>query len=103
MTDAELEPFIAPWLGPEGQPAFYRQIAQMDQRFTDEIEPLYGTIRCPVSLLWGAEDAWLPVAQGRKLAGMIPGCAFREVPDAGHFMQEDAPEAIVAEALAFFR
>ncbi len=103
MTDAELEPYLAPWLGPEGQPAFYRQIAQMDQRFTDEVEPLYGKVRCPVSLLWGAEDAWLPVAQGRKLASLIPGCAFREVPDAGHLMQEDTPEVIVAEALAFFR
>ena len=30
----------APWLGDRGQAAFYRQIAQADQRYTDEIEPL---------------------------------------------------------------
>src|SRR5262249_16957618 len=29
MTDAELEPYLAPWLGAVGQGAFYRQIAQM--------------------------------------------------------------------------
>ncbi|MEJ2626194.1 MAG: alpha/beta fold hydrolase, partial [Pseudolabrys sp.] len=28
ISDEELEPYLAPWLGPAGQPAFYRQIAQ---------------------------------------------------------------------------
>lgn len=98
----ELEPYLAPWIGEPGQGAFYRQIAQMDQRYTDAVEPLYPKIRCPVSLLWGSEDEWIPVAQGRKLAGLIAGCRFAEIAGAGHLMQEDAPEAIVAEALRFF-
>jgi pimeloyl-ACP methyl ester carboxylesterase len=102
MTDAELEPYLAPWLGDVGQPAFYRQIAQMDLRFTDEVQDRYGEIRCPVRLLWGAEDAWLPLEQGHTLARVIPRCSLREIPAAGHLLQEDAPEAIVAEALAFF-
>lgn len=74
----------------------------MDQRYTDEIEPLYGKLRCPVSLLWGSDDEWIPIAQGRRLAGLIPNCRFTEIPGAGHLMQEDAPEAIIAEALRFF-
>jgi pimeloyl-ACP methyl ester carboxylesterase len=102
ITDAELGPYIAPWLGEVGQPAFYRQIAQMDLGFTDEVEGRYGEIRCPVSLLWGTEDEWIPLERGRQLAAMIPDCAFREIPGAGHLMQEDAPEAIVAAALTFF-
>ncbi len=102
MTDAELAPYIAQWTGDVGQPAFYRQIAQMDFRYTDEVEGRYGEIKCPVLLLWGTEDDWIPLDRGRKLAGMIPGCEFREVPGAGHLMQEDAPEAIVAAALTFF-
>ena len=39
LSDAELEPYLAPWIGESGQGAFYRQIAQMDQRYTDAIEP----------------------------------------------------------------
>lgn len=96
IPDAELSPYVEPWLGPAGQPAFYRQIAQMDERYTDEIEPKLGSVRCPVSLLWGEADAWIPVGQGDRLAAMIPGCDLRIVPGAGHLMQEDAPEAIVA-------
>lgn len=102
MTDAELEPYLAPWLGDAGQPAFYRQIAQMDLKFTDEVEHRYGEIRCPVKLLWGTEDAWIPVERGRELARRIPRCEFREIAGSGHLMQEDAPEAIAAAALRFF-
>jgi pimeloyl-ACP methyl ester carboxylesterase len=74
----------------------------MDEKYTDAVEGLYGKIRCPVTLLWGTEDAWIPVERGRALAAMIPDCSFTEIPGAGHLMQEDAPEAIVAAALTFF-
>jgi pimeloyl-ACP methyl ester carboxylesterase len=97
-----LETYAAPWLGPLGQPAFYRQIAQMDQRFTDEVQDSYGRLRCPVRLIWGLEDRWIPVERGRELARLLPSCALIELPDCGHLMQEDAPEAVVAAALGFF-
>lgn len=102
MPAAELEPYIAPWLGERGKPALYRQIAQMELRYTDEIEPLLGETRCPVSLLWGEEDEWIPLEAGRSLADRLRPERFDTVPGSGHLMQEDAPEAIVAEALAFF-
>lgn len=101
LSDAALRPHVEPWLGEVGQAAFYRQIAQMDARYTDEIEPLLGAVRCPVRLMWGQQDAWIPLAQGRVLAGRL-GCDLIEVPGAGHLVQEDAPEAVVAEALEFF-
>ena len=101
LTDAALAPHVAPWLGDAGQAAFYRQIAQMDQRYTDEVEPLYPTIRVPTQILWGEEDAWIPIAQGERLAGLIPGARLVRVPRAGHLVQEDAPEAVAAALLAF--
>ena len=48
--------YVTPWTGESGQAAFYRQIAQMDQRYTDAIEVQLASIRCPVQLLWGEED-----------------------------------------------
>ena len=44
MDDETLAPYVAPWLGAESQEAFYRQIAQNDPRYTDEVQPLYGGI-----------------------------------------------------------
>lgn len=99
LGDEAFELYMRPWQGETGQPAFYRQIAQMDQRYTDEIEPLYGEMDCPVQLLWGEKDEWIPVAQGEKLVGRIAGGVLKRVPDAGHLVQEDAPEAIVAAIL----
>jgi pimeloyl-ACP methyl ester carboxylesterase len=101
IPDAELAPYVLPWLGERGQAAFYRQIAQMDERYTREAEGLYPTIRCPVQILWGEDDQWIPVERGRALQQMIPGAQFHPIPNAGHLVQEDAPEAIVAALLRF--
>jgi pimeloyl-ACP methyl ester carboxylesterase len=93
--------YTQPWTGETGQAAFYRQIAQMDQRYTDDVQARYAELRCPVSILWGEEDQWIPVERGVELASLIPHARFTRVPGAGHLMQEDAPEAIVGELLAF--
>jgi pimeloyl-ACP methyl ester carboxylesterase len=99
LSDEAFSTYLAPWQGPNGQAGFYRQIAQMDQKFTDEIEPRYAPLACPVTLLWGEQDQWLPLARGRTLAGKLTQGAITRVPGSGHLMQEDAPEAIIAEML----
>jgi pimeloyl-ACP methyl ester carboxylesterase len=101
LSQVDMQRYVDPWLGEAGQPAFYRQIAQMDRRYTDEIESRYGELRCPVMILWGEEDRWIPVERGRELAARIPNATLRCVPAAGHLVQEDAPEAIVAALLGF--
>jgi pimeloyl-ACP methyl ester carboxylesterase len=90
---------LRPWLTEEGQAAFYRQIAQADQQYTDEIEPLYGSISCKPLLVWGEEDNWVPIDKGRALNQMIPGSRLIALPAAGHLVQEDAPE-VLADILA---
>lgn len=103
LSPEALHLYSAPWIGEVGQAAFYRQIAQMDQRYTDEVERDYGKLRCPVSILWGREDQWIPIEQGERLSTLIPGARFTPVPGCGHLMQEDAPEAIVAEMMDLMR
>ncbi|MEM5387305.1 alpha/beta hydrolase [Paraburkholderia phymatum] len=99
ISDEALAPYVEPWLGDIGQPAFYRQIAQMDQRYTDEVEARYPQTRCRTQILWGEDDRWIPIERGRHLASLVPGARFQAVPNAGHLMQEDAPEAIVAAVM----
>ena len=82
-----LENLVAPWLSAQGQMAFYRQIAQADQQFTDEVEGQYSEIRCPVSIFWGDQDDWIPIETGRRLHEAIPHSTFTEVPGAGHLAQ----------------
>ena len=101
LSTDELAPYLDPWLGTDGQAAFYRQIGQFDQRFTDEVEPHYPDVRCPTLILWGEEDRWLPIEQGRRLSALIPSAQFRPIVASGHLAQEDAPEAVVAAAESF--
>ncbi len=90
-----LDGLVSPWTGAAGQPAFYRQIAQADQRYTDEIEPRYGEIEIPVTVCWGMDDEWIPPARGVQLAAAIPGAELHQVPEAGHLVQLDTPGPVL--------
>ncbi|AJE82146.1 putative hydrolase [Streptomyces albus] len=98
-----LDRLAAPWCTEEGRAAFYRQIEQNDQRFTDEIQGRYGELALPVLLCWGAEDTWIPPEKGRELAALIPGCTLLPIEEAGHLVQEDAPAELTAALGAFLR
>lgn len=94
-----LEALAAPWTDRTGQAAFYRQIAQADQRYTDEIQDLYPGIGIPVTVCWGEDDSWIPVARAHELAAMIPGARLRLIPGAGHLVPLDAPAQLLAALL----
>lgn len=101
MEPETLQGIIRPWLGSEGQKAFYRQIAQAKQKYTDEIESRYGDIRQPVLIVWGEQDTWIPIEQGRRLHDKIKTSAFVPIPGAGHLVQEDEPAVLLSRLLKF--
>ena len=80
LSAQALQLYVDPWLSESGQAAFYRQIAQMDQRYTDEIESRYSEIRCPVMILWGRRTAGSRSHAGRELASRIPGATCTACP-----------------------
>lgn len=100
LAASALDLYAEPWLGEIGKAAFYRQIAQMDQVWTDPVEAALGKVGCPVLLLWGARDELIPLSTGRALAERLPACRLEVIEEAGHLVQEDAPEAILAAMAA---
>lgn len=101
LRDDELDALVRPWIGEEGQRAFYRQIADYDERFLEENEQRLHELDMPVRVLWGAEDAWIPAATGERLAKLIPGARFSTVAGAGHLMHYDAPVTLADELRAW--
>jgi pimeloyl-ACP methyl ester carboxylesterase len=91
LDDRRLRTLVEPWLGAMGQAAFYRQIAQADQLYTDEVQSLYGSLDLPVLITWGTEDRWIPVQRAHELAAAIPGARLQLITNAGHLVQFDAP------------
>jgi pimeloyl-ACP methyl ester carboxylesterase len=94
LRDAELKRLMAPWTGDSGQPAFYRQISQYDEQYLVEIEQHLDELIVPVSVVWGANDAWIPTQTGRRLSDLIDGSSYIEIPESGHLTQFDAPVAL---------
>jgi pimeloyl-ACP methyl ester carboxylesterase len=94
ISPAMMQTLVSPWLGGPGQAAFYRQIAQADQAYTDEIEHLYPALKMPVLVVWGNEDTWIPVDRARRLSQLIPGAQLQLIQGAGHLIQIDQPAAL---------
>jgi pimeloyl-ACP methyl ester carboxylesterase len=94
LPPGDLDALVEPWTGAVGQPAFYRQIEDYDLDLLEENERALPGLELPVRILWGAEDTWIPLETGRRLAALIPGSTLAEVPDAGHLVQYDAPVAL---------
>lgn len=90
-----LETYRAPWLGPDGQAAFYRQYRQLSQADTAAYEHLLGTIEIPVTLLWGRDDQILPAAHGEWIEKRVPNQGLAWIDDAGHLLPEDAPAQLL--------
>ncbi|NGX15005.1 alpha/beta hydrolase [Wenzhouxiangella sp. XN24] len=103
LEEETLQGIISPWTGQQGQAAFYRQMAQADSRYTDEVQLLYPTIATPTLILWGREDSWIPLERGQDLHGMIPDSEFRIIDDAGHLVIEEKPDELVKEILEFIQ
>lgn len=94
LPDEVLDALVEPWTGPEGQPAFYRQIEDYDLALLEENEAALPSLELPTRILWGTEDTWIPLATGRRLASLVPRAELTEVPGAGHLVPYDAPVAL---------
>jgi pimeloyl-ACP methyl ester carboxylesterase len=101
LRDDDLDALVLPWTGDDGQPAFYRQIADYDERYLAENEQRLDRIDIPVRVLWGTDDAWIPSHIGERLASMVPGASLSLIDDAGHLMHYDAPVALTDEIRAW--
>jgi pimeloyl-ACP methyl ester carboxylesterase len=93
----DLDELVSPWTTAEGQPAFYRQIEQTDERFLEEIEARLGEIDIPVRIVWGADDGWIAPEIARRLCDLIAPATLELVDGAGHLVHYDAPVALADE------
>ena len=75
-----------------------RQIIPPD---LDSLTPLYSEIGYPTLILWGEQDAIVPLDIGRRLHDALPNSRLVVLPDTGHIPQEERPDATLAEIEAF--
>jgi pimeloyl-ACP methyl ester carboxylesterase len=103
MDDATFDAAFGQWRGEDGQAYYLHNLAQFDERYTAEFEPLLGLMRTPVRIIWGEKDAWLDPAFARRLHDLLPESDLKLIPEAGHFVMEDSPDQVARALEEFFR
>lgn len=99
LTDADVNQYW--WPLHEGATVPMRYIAQNFDRIMEQFPRYQGYLNAfvgPVYMLWGAKDEVLrydPIALQFRRDMKIAPARTRVLADAGHFVQEDAPQAVV--------
>jgi pimeloyl-ACP methyl ester carboxylesterase len=103
MDEATFDAAFGQWRGEDGQAHYLHNLAQFDERYTAEFEPLLASMRTPVRIIWGEKDAWLDPAFARRLHDLLPNSDLKLIPEAGHFAMEDSPDQVARTLDEFFR
>lgn len=104
MVDAQARAALVPLLYRDfvaARPAFWRLNADLLATLRDRRRriPELARLPVPVSVVFGARDPYLNPRVARELAGWF-GVSPVLVPDAGHYVQVDAPAAVAGHVLA---
>ncbi len=108
VAAAWLPPMVHP--GRLGDAAFMGALTEMVCRATPEdfakqqhallmrrdVTALLATISCPTLVGCGAEDLWSPLSVHEQIAAAIPGARLVSIPDSGHMVSVEAPDALNA-------
>ena len=100
MAGETLDAYLAPHRGAIGRASFFEhQVRHYDSTYTERLVDRLERLTMPVRILWGAEDRWQPTTYAERLASDIPDAELVIIPEAGHFVIEDAPERVTEEIL----
>jgi 3-oxoadipate enol-lactonase len=58
-----------------------------------DFTPQLSSVRVPALVVCGSEDPGTPAAENRRLAGLVPGGRYEEIPGMRHFPNVEAPDA----------
>jgi len=94
-----VEHYLRPFTSAEGSDALMRHLAALDSQETAAFELPLKDIVAPTSVVWGAEDPFLPREIADRLQVAIPHATLDYIPDVRHFVPEEAPERL-AQSIA---
>lgn len=55
---------------------------------------LLAKIDVPSSVIWGVDDAVVPLAEGKRIAAALPDCVFEPISGAGHVPMLEQPKQV---------
>ncbi|HEU0302235.1 MAG TPA: alpha/beta hydrolase [Longimicrobium sp.] len=67
----------------------------------DRLEEIHPQLRVPTLVVWGTDDPYFPMEEGRKVAAQIPGARLVEIPGTRLLLHEEKPGEIARAVLDF--
>lgn len=102
MQGTVLDEYLAPHEGALGRASFFEhQVRHYDSSCTRRVAQRLHELTLPVLVVWGERDEWQPLRYAHQLVSEIPTAGLVTIPDAGHFLTEDAPGHVAEELLTF--
>lgn len=98
---AFLGDYIDQWNSEVGKELLFQHIRLLVPSYTNSVSSDLKTVGKPTLIIWGEKDEQIPLGYAQRLHRDIPESHLVIVPDAGHLLLFDAPDA-VASALNDF-
>jgi pimeloyl-ACP methyl ester carboxylesterase len=98
VTNERVAAYYLPLQTRGGQLAALRARTQLGQF---PVEPKLGGINVDTLILWGAQDAVIPVTAGHKMNALIKRSKLVTFENCGHLPQEEMPERVIGEIRQF--
>ncbi|WP_338424823.1 alpha/beta fold hydrolase [Sphingopyxis kveilinensis] len=76
-------------------------VPPMDEPYAEPPAVSFPKLNIPTLVIWALDDVALPPCNLDGLAELVPGVTIVKVPDCGHFVPWDAPDAVNAAMDAF--
>jgi pimeloyl-ACP methyl ester carboxylesterase len=96
-----VDEFVNHWNSELHKEVLYQHLRNLVPSYSNAVSSDLRQLGKPVLILWGEEDQQNPLQYARRLQREIPGSRLVVVPQAGHLLLFDAPEA-VAQAIQEF-
>ncbi|HEY5002115.1 MAG TPA: alpha/beta hydrolase [Ktedonobacteraceae bacterium] len=93
--------YVTQWDSEVGKEVLYQIIRQLDPSYVNSVASDLHIVNKPMLILWGDKNKVVPVKYAERLHREIQGSSLVLVPDAGHMLLFDAPDA-VADAITDF-
>lgn len=100
VDDFTVSDFVKRMSLPNAKLAFISAVLGIKNSSIDKMLP---KIRAPTLLVWGRQDAVIPIAHAAKYGSSIKDCTFLPLEDCGHLPHVEMPQAFADTVLGFLQ
>lgn len=94
VTPGRVDEYLAPLLRPGALASTQSLLASRGRLTPGTFADQIARVRAPTLILWGRNDAWIPLAQAARFEAAIPGSRTVVIDSCGHMPQEERPSEV---------